>query len=199
MKKMLFGFIIFLLFLFFIFLNLGKWMDVTEKPVKADIIVCLGGGDHHRINRSLELYRDGYAKKGLLLLTGDDVTPARKRRGYKDFRVRLLKEKYSEIQYAHFPDLTSTREEVKYIKNYMKDHAYKSALIVTDPPHSGRYSLLNILIRVEGDENMTFHMVSSGVKWWDRKHYYKNKFARKYTIRQFIKIPYNIFKLLCDC
>ncbi len=39
MMKIVFSFIIFLLLLLFVFLNLGKWIDVTEKPLKADIVV----------------------------------------------------------------------------------------------------------------------------------------------------------------
>jgi len=60
MKKIVFGFFV-LCSLFFLFFSLGKWIDVTEKPVKADIIVCLGGGTSERVQKAVSLYAQGYS------------------------------------------------------------------------------------------------------------------------------------------
>ena len=192
MKKIVYALVISLLLLSFVIFNLGKWMDVTEKPIKADIIVCLGGGDHHRFKRSLKLFIKGYATGGVMLLTGADVTEKMRRIGMKDSRVTYLQKYHPKLKYLYVPKLSSTRMEIKFIKNYMKEHAYKSALIVTDPPHSRRFTLLTSLISVEDDDTMTFQMVSSGVTWWDREHYYKNRVAREYVKWEMIKIPYNV-------
>ena len=79
---------------------------------------------------------------------------------YKDKNLTILHIPY--IKKNH-PDMNvvidespkNTKEEVLFIKKYMKDHAYKSALLVTDPPHSRRVSLLTSLVSVEGDERMS--------------------------------------------
>ncbi|BAF72474.1 YdcF family protein [Sulfurovum sp. NBC37-1] len=190
--------LVLLVFFCIVFANLGKWLDVTDKPVESDIIICLGGGDYHRIDKAIALYRAGYSMKHLLVLTGDDVTPVRKRAGYKDFRVRLLEKKYTTIPYSHVPGLLSTREEVLFIKRYMLSRGYRSALIVSDPPHLGRVAFLSQVLSVYGDSALQWHYVGSGVKWWDREHYYRNETARHYALTELLKIPYNLYKLCCD-
>lgn len=75
----------------------------------------------------------------------------------------------------------------------MKKHGYKSALIVTDPPHSRRVSLLGSLISIPGNKKMTFRMISSDVEWWDAKNYYKNERARSFLIHESIRIIYSFF------
>ncbi len=42
-RKKVILFFILALFSLFVFLNLGRFIDVTEEPVQADIIVSLGG------------------------------------------------------------------------------------------------------------------------------------------------------------
>ncbi len=187
MKKIIFVMVAFLLLLTFVFLNLGKWIDVTEKPVKSDIIVCLGGGTIDRVKKSIELFEEGYADKQLFLLIGESW-----------YNQPYIKKNHADIPIVIDEDPKNTIEEILFIKKYMKDHAYSSALIVTDPTHSRRFSLLTSLISVEGDENMTFYMVSSNVKWWDREYYYKNKVAREQVKWEMIKIPYNFMKYLIE-
>ena len=149
MKKIIFSFTAMLLLLTFVFLNLGKWIDVTEKPVKSDIIVCLGGGTIERVKKSIELIEQGYARKQLFMLIGESW-----------YNQPYIKKNYPGINIVIDESPKNTKEEVLFIKQYMKKHSYKSALIVTDPPHSGRVKLLTTLVSVESDEKMTFHMIN---------------------------------------
>jgi hypothetical protein len=68
MKKLKIAFTLLFLLLPFVLLNYGRWLDATEKPVKSDIIVCLGGGTYHRIIRSKELLEAGYANRNSILM-----------------------------------------------------------------------------------------------------------------------------------
>ena len=53
------------------FLNYGKYLDVTSKPVVSDIIVCLGGGGNlERMKKAVDLYKNGYSQKNILIVTG---------------------------------------------------------------------------------------------------------------------------------
>ncbi len=53
------------------FLNFGRYLDVTSKPVVSDIIVCLDGeGNLERIERSVDLYKNGYSQKNILIVIG---------------------------------------------------------------------------------------------------------------------------------
>ena len=181
MRKIVFGFVTFFLLLLFVFLNLGKWMDVTEKPVKSDIIVCLGGGTIERVEKSIELLKEGYARQDVFLLLGES--------GYNQ---PYIAKNYPNIDIVIDEHPKNTQEEVSFIKKYMKAHGYKSALIVTDPPHSRRVSLLTSLISVEGDDHMTFRMIDSGVVWWNRENYYDNERARGFVKHEIIKILYSL-------
>lgn len=175
--------------------NLGKWLDLTEEPLKSDVIVSLGGGDWHRYKRSVELYEKGYARKRIMLLTGADVTAEMRRRGIPDGRITDLKKHHPGIAYLYAPELRSTREEVRYLRRFMKERGCTSALVVTDPPHSRRFALL---WRLLGDGDATLHFVSSGVSWWERERYYDNATARHYAWTELLKIPYNLWMLMLE-
>ena len=182
MQKVVFSLIAFLLLLVFVGLNLGKWVDVTEKPVKSDIIVCLGGGTIDRVKKSIELLEQGYAGKQVFLLIGESW-----------YNQPYITKNHPDISIVIDESPKNTAEEVKFIKAYMKEHSYKSALIVTDPPHSGRVSLLTSLVSIEEDDNLTFRMIGSDVKWWNREHYYKNERARRAVVHETMGITYSFF------
>lgn len=181
-KKLLFIFVIFLVVFIFLFLNLGKWVDVTEKPVKSDIVVCLGGGTIERVKKSIELLKEGYVRKNTFLLIGESW-----------YNQPYLKKNYPNLAVIIEESPKNTKEEVLFIKKYMKAHRYKSALIVTDPPHSKRVKLLTSLLKIEGDKKMTFRVIGSDVKWWDATQYYKNERARSFVWHEVPKIIYTRF------
>jgi uncharacterized SAM-binding protein YcdF (DUF218 family) len=165
-----------------IVLNLGRVLDASEEPVKSDIVVCLGGGAAERVDKAVQLYKNGYARRQIFLLIGESS-------GNQPY-IR-----------KHFPDLNilinerpeNTREEILAVKTYMKIHGYRSAIIVTDPPHTRRARLLTSLVSVDGDGNMTFHFVGSDAAWWNTAHYYENEKARKEVLHEVGGILYAIF------
>ncbi|MDQ7047431.1 MAG: YdcF family protein [Sulfurovum sp.] len=188
MQKIIFGFTAFLVFLTFSFLNMGKWMDVTEEPIKSDMIVCLGGGTIERVKKSIELLEEGYIEKQIFLLLGESW-----------YNQPYIKKNYPNLPVIIDESPKNTKEEVLYIKQYMQKHGYQSALIVTDPPHSGRVSLLTSLISLKGDEKMTFVMISSDVLWWDAKNYYKSERARSSVMYESVKMLYHfVFERFMD-
>ena len=184
MNKIELSFAIFFLLLPFIFLNLGKWMDVTEKPVKSDIIVCLGGGTIDRVKKSIKLFNEGYAQKKLFLLLGESW-----------YNQPYIKKNYPKLPIVINERPKNTVEEIRFIRKFMGKHNCKIALIVTDPPHSRRVTLLNSLASAGDHKALDFHIVGSGVKWWNREHYWSNERARRTAVREFLKIPYGAWKL----
>lgn len=179
-NKVLFSFVTILLFLLFVGFNIGKWIDVTEEPIQSDIIVCLGGGTIERVKKSIELVERGYADKEIFLLLGESW-----------YNQPYIKNNYPHLAVIIDESPKNTKEEVFFIKQYMYKHGYKSALIVTDPPHSRRISLLNTLLFLEGDAEMIFHIIGSDVKWWDREYYYNNQHARNAVVHESIRIVYS--------
>ena len=179
--KIIFAFVIFLLLILFAGVNLGKWIDVTEKPVKSDIIVCLGGGTIDRVKKSIALMEEGYANKQVFLLLGESW-----------YNQPYLKKHYPDMSIVIDETPKNTKEEVLFIKKYMKEHGYRSALIMTDPPHSGRVKLLTSLLSIEGDDGMVLCIVGSEVKWWNAEKYYASKNGRSSVLHEVPRIIYSM-------
>ena len=51
--------------------NAGRWLDYSESPVRSDVIIVLGGGPPQRVDKAVQLYREGYAP--ILLTSGGAV------------------------------------------------------------------------------------------------------------------------------
>ena len=165
----------------FVLLNYGKWIDATEEPVKSDIIICLGGGTHHRTVRSKELLYAGYAKENYILFVGEEAR----------YNTRKIKKSYPKLPTVIDESPKNTVEEIRFIKQYMEKNNHKSALIVTDPTHSRRVKLLCSLIPL-GDVTQKFHIVSSEVEWWSVECYWCNKRSWKLVKSESIRILYTL-------
>ncbi len=163
-----------------LFFTAGEYLDITRKPIKSDLIVCLGGsGGSARIQKAINLYHKGYSEQKLLLLTGNPDT-------YKKYVMKY----YPETRYIVSPHCDSTGQEIQFIKQYMAKHHYTSVIIISDPYHTRRIKILTDLISVKNDEKFTYVLVSSGVSWWHRNKYYQNPRALKSALGELLKIPY---------
>ena len=183
MKKILIIVLLFYTVLSWGLLNLGTWLDVTKAPMKSDLVVCLGGGTVDRVKKSIALIEEGYTDKFLLL-------------GESWYNQPYIQKNYPNLAVEIDESPKNTKEEVLFIKQYMIEHSYKSVLIVTDLPHSRRVKLLTSILRVKGDENLTFNIVGGDVKWWDDEHYWKNKRACTAVWHESVKVVYTV---LVDC
>ena len=172
--------LIFVCILIIFFFTAGKYLDITHKPIKSDLIVCLGGGGSKRVQKTMNLYNKGYSKEKLLLLTG----------GTEAYKKYLMKH-YPKIRYIVSPHYNSTGQEIQFIKKYMAEHHYKSVIIVSDPYHTRRIKILTDLISVKNDEKFSYVFVSSDVVWWHRNKYYQNPRALKSALGEILKIPYS--------
>ena len=182
MKKI--AFIFFFLLSVWGLLNLGNWLDVTQQPAKSDMVICLGGGTVERVKRSVALLEEGYASKNRFLLLGESW-----------YNQPYLSKKYPNLPVLIDETPKNTKEEILYLKKYMVVHGYRSALIVTDPPHSRRVKVLLSLLHVPGDEKMDFRIVSSEQPWWDAENYYRNAHARNTVMHESVKV---VFRVLAD-
>ena len=182
MKRVVFYALFWFAFLPWAFLNYGAWIDATEEPIKADIIVCLGGGTVERLNIATKLFDEGYSKSASVILLGESYDT-------KEY----LKKTYPSVPIEQHHKPTNTKEEVLYIKNYMHKQGYKTALVVTDPPHSRRVKVLDSVLSVKGDDEAVLYLVSSKVAWWKEKNYYDDKRSSEAVLSETIRILYSIF------
>ena len=178
-----FSFILLVLF----FLNLGNFLDISEEPRKAELIVCLGGGEEYvRIKKAISIYQDG----NLLLVTGG--TNFTKKDSMQDKRISYLV-KYPNIKYEYNPSLKNTADELLYVKKIMKDYNFKNVSIVSDPYHTRRIQILADLFDFE-KVGIELNIVGSDLSWWNKSTYYKEEKAIEVAFSELIKIPYNFIK-----
>ncbi len=179
-----------------LFMNLGRFVDVTQKPVKADIIVSLGGNYYGcRIKEALSLYKNGYSKSGKFMYTGEDAV-------HKALEPSLSKKKYllnngvdnKDIIHIDKSIITNTMEEVFFVKKYMLAHQYKSVIFVSHPQHSRRISTLAKTIADYEEAGLNLQVASCNPPWWNRTTYYRNETSFKVTIREIGKLFYNLIK-----
>jgi len=168
-------------FLPWAFLNYGTFMDATGKPVKSDLIVCLGGGTVERLNKAVALAQTGYAKARSIMLLGESYDT-------KEY----LQKTYPNVDIVQHHEPINTKEEVLYIKKHMREYGFKTALVVTDPPHSRRVVVLNSVLSVEGEGDITLHLVSSEVSWWKAEKYYDDKRSSQTVISESMRVLYSI-------
>lgn len=174
-----FAYFLFLITITFIYLffNLGNILDVTQKPSKSDVIVCLGrDGNNYRIKKAIELYNKNYSLKNLLILTGDERSIIRKKKNLDDKRIEYIKSNnLKDINIYHRKNIKSTKDEIFFLKNYLLQKKYSTAIIVSDTPHSKRIKVLINLLKVENDNKLNFKIIGTDIKWWKSEEYYTNK------------------------
>ena len=176
---------------FLLFFNLGKILDVSQKEKKADIIISLGGDDNSRIIKAIELYKNGFSQKKIILITGG--TKLTRENMNHDARIKYINNLDENINFIYNPNIKSTIEEITYLKNYMTECNLSKAIIVSDAYHMLR---IKMLINLIGFNHKEIILVKSNASWWNSEKYYQNKFALKFALIETIKIPYNLIKYI---
>ena len=194
--KLIFFILIFTGCLIYSFFNLGKFLDVTQEPSKTELLVCLGGGIYQtRIEKTLELYKNDFLTTNNIILTGYVNNPHEvKKKIIEDKRITYIKEKTSnDLNIIFEKDLKNTIEEVRFVKNFMKENNIKSVTFISDPAHSRRISLFfEYLTGINGDFKYT--VVGAEDKKWDEENYYKTKYSLNYSLTEVAKIFYGFIK-----
>lgn len=148
---------------------------MSQSPVKAEIVACLGGGTVERVETSIKLLREGYV--GNILMLGESWYhhPYLKKCGLEG--VCIIKD-----------STENTKEEIVFLIAYMKKHDMHTALIVTDPPHTKRVEVL--ISQFLTEDTIQLRIVGSKVVWWDAKNYYMNEKARSFVWHEIPKVVY---------
>jgi uncharacterized SAM-binding protein YcdF (DUF218 family) len=110
------------------------FVPVEDEAGKADAVVVLSGSKHERLDRGLELVREGVAPT-LVISGGFDPRQPRAnqlcRAGGADFEV---------ICFAPNPD--STRGEAREVSDLARTHGWRRVLLVTSRFHVTRARML---------------------------------------------------------
>ena len=147
-------------------LHADRWLIVDNKPVKADLIVVLGGGAAGRLRKGLNLYEQGFARQ-LLLIDEKAVV-------WTQITQQLCKDCILEGKnVVILSGSTSTFTDASLVKAYCLAHDIKSLLVVTDPFHTRRVWLT--FLNEFKHSSILFTVINSGDKqflpppgkpWW---------------------------------
>src|SRR5262249_16501 len=112
-----------------------------SAPEYGDLIVALGGGGIERDQRAIGLYRDGYAER--ILLTGFERDQERRANHYVHWRSRLHLDGGVPSDALMFEDQSrNSYEEANNTARLMKSRQWKTALVISDPPHLRRLAMV---------------------------------------------------------
>jgi len=190
--------ILFLLILVvaYIVVNLGNFIDVTEEPKQADIIVSLGG-DYSgcRLKKAISIYKDGISQSRVFIYTGTD-TAGKSFENVNSRKQYLLNQNIEEKNIVHVSKklIRNTMEEVLFIKKYMLHNNYKSVLFISHPQHSRRISSLANVIAGYKNAGLSLSVASCNPNWWKKNKYYANEISFYVTLNEMEKLFYNLLK-----
>ncbi|WP_164091518.1 YdcF family protein [Poseidonibacter lekithochrous] len=174
-----------------LFLNAGRFFDVTTKPIKSDILISLGGDNGNRVKKTLELYTYGYSYTNKIILTGIDDFDSNMRIYELDWRIYYLKQKGVKEDNIIINDKAiNSLEEIRDIKKYLIRNDLRSVIFISDPTHSRRLKFFIEEVFKYDKEGLSYQIVSSEAKWWNKNDYYKNADAIIFVINETIKLTY---------
>ncbi|MCQ3930994.1 MAG: hypothetical protein DPW16_11100 [Chloroflexi bacterium] len=153
------------------------YLDVSESPVPADVIIVLGGGDGQRETFASELYKQGYAPR--ILVSGDGSSMA--------YAIEVITEQGIPRSTLVINDqATSTYNEAQQVLKLLLQMDVESVLIITDKFHTRRALATYCHVFRSSDIDLTISAPDDGIDgsvWWRSKY-------RKQIAVEYIKMPY---------
>src|SRR5512135_1479950 len=117
-----------------------RYIYEKDELKPADVIVVLGGEDKERVEYGVKLFKEGWARKDRIIMTGGPLVG-------KYTYAGLMKEQAEDLgvpgKYVLLADRSRTTEDdAKYTGEILKRNGYKSIVLVTSPYHSKRASVI---------------------------------------------------------
>ncbi|MCP9440075.1 MAG: YdcF family protein [Nitrospira sp.] len=170
------------------FVKLGEWLAGPQNsPHEADVIVVLGGGDRPRVQRALDLYRQGYAR--WILLAGTRRAENERGDQWHHWRARWLLAQEVPKEAILFDDRShNSYEEARHAAALMHERNWKSALVVSDPPHLRRLEL--IWHKVASQYGIEYRLVASEPPTWNAARWWEEKVWAKFVGMELVKLAY---------
>ena len=153
------------------------FLDQSEAPRSADVIVLLGGSDNQRALYASQLYQEGFAPK--VLISGQSVK--------MNYIVNLVVESgIPESAMLINDQATSTYDEAQQVLAILESVGVQSAIIVTNRYHTRRSRATYLHVFQEHDISLNFVSPDDGIEsatWWQSKY-------NAIIAEEYLKIPY---------
>ena len=175
-----------------VILGAGHFLEApAQSPVKADLMVGLGGDNGARADRVLELYRKGFAPR--ILLTGPEGAYSKIRPAYQNWRARyLIEEGVPEKALLFDRRAKSSWEEARNALQLMREMKLDRVLVVSDPPHLRRLSW--VWSKVFAGSGKEYVLVASDMEDWDAAHWWRTSPNAQFVFGEYIKLAYYLFQ-----
>ena len=172
-------------------LRAGYFLEATaHAPVKADLMVALGGDDGGRVNSTVELYRKGFAP--LVLLTGEGVH-SKTRKQFMSYRARyLLDEGIPQAALLFDYRSNSSWDEAVNTLQLMREMKLDRALVVSDPPHMRRLSW--VWDKVFAGSGKTYTLVASEMDELNPEFWWRTSPNAQFVFGEYIKLAYYLIQ-----
>jgi len=164
----------------------GAYLIIADDLTPVDAIIILGGGDERRMNEALELYREKYTRIIVLTETGERIEEFDYLQSF-DLRIQLLNNGVPSGNILITDGVvTSTLEEAHAVKQLFERKQFSSAIIVTDPYHTKRTSIIFKDIFSEQDIDLYFRPVTPS--WYNSREWFLTADGWKFTILEYVKL-----------
>lgn len=174
---------LYLLLLLTLFLFIGRFLIISESPKQSDVIIVLSGGQG-RVEKAVELFRANYAPYILLSNAKQSASES----GDMIQTAIALGVPENAVLTENAAD--STYQNAEFTLPIMKEHDFKSAIVVSSDFHMRRVKLLFDRVYKKSDIELTYVGSVSGYnakRWWsDRK-------SRETTFNEYVKMIGNTF------
>lgn len=169
-------------------LNIGHWLSAPRNvPAQADIVVALGGGGIERVQSALHLYKEGYARR--VLLTGLERDPERRSNYYFHWRSRLLLDGGVPSEALLFDDRSANSyEEANNTALLMKNRQWKTALVISDPPHLRRLAM--VWATACARHGLEYRLIATESSTWNAARWWHDKVWAKFVGMELLKLSY---------
>lgn len=179
--------------------QIGHFLVFEQTPQKSDVIVVLNGRDTERSLAAVDLYNRGYSK--LVVMARRSKQP-----GSDEFWKRVGKDWNSKIFFQRAIEamgisehsfkligngVTSTYDEAKVTKRFVKGNGYKSILLVTSKWHSKR-AYLTFRSVFKGHDEVEIIPHASKYDSFDPDAWWKNENDAESVFREYARLIYYI-------
>ncbi|MBB4073800.1 uncharacterized SAM-binding protein YcdF (DUF218 family) [Anoxybacillus voinovskiensis] len=165
----------------------GQGLVVEDDLNDADVIIVFGGGEGvERVKYAVDLYEKGYAKR--IMLSGGMGHALTSVPWAVRMKEQLVTMGIPEQNVYVDDRAESTYDNAKNAVNFMKEHGWKTGIIVTSPYHMKRS--LSILYRITKKERAPIKWYHSSstyssfmvTQWW------KDRWMRKIVVEEYMKL-----------
>ncbi|WP_342424814.1 YdcF family protein [Paenibacillus sp. FSL E2-0178] len=166
-----------------LFLIAGSFLSLSTSPKQADIIIVLSGGEG-RIEHAADLYKSGYGSYILLSNSKELTGPS------GDMHQTALALGIPEEAILTEDAAQSTYQNAQFTLPIMKQHGFKSAIVVSSDFHMRRVKFIFDHVYKKSGIELTYIGSDSG---YNAKTWWSDRNSRETTFNEYTKMIGNAF------